>query len=43
MEPSSVEGSGEVDIGKVVPNHYKSDICFLYPYLFNLVLLLHLK
>ena len=23
MEPSPVEGRGEVDVDKVVPNHYK--------------------
>ena len=43
MEPSPVKGSGEVDVGKVVLNHYKSGFCFLYHYLFNLVLLLHLN
>ena len=42
MEPSPVEGLGEVDVGKVVPNHYKFGFFFLYPYLFNL-LLLHLN
>ena len=42
MEPSSVEGLEEVDVGKVVPNHYKFEFCFLYPYFFNL-LLLHLN
>ena len=25
MEPSPVEGRGEVDVGKGVSNHYKSD------------------
>ena len=39
MEPLLVEGLGEVDVGKVVPNHYKSGCCFLYPYLFNVLLL----
>ena len=28
-----------MDVGKVVPNHYKFGFCFLYPYLFNLLLL----
>ena len=39
MEPSPVEGRGEVDVGKGVPNHYKSGFCFLYPYFFILLLL----
>ena len=43
MKPSPVEGLGEVDVGKVVPDHYKSGFYFLYPYFFNLVLLLHLN
>ena len=37
MEPSLVEGLGEVDIGKVVPNHYKFGFFFFYSYLFNLL------
>ena len=40
MEPSPIEGREEVDVGKGVLNHYKSGFCFLYPYLFT-VLLLH--
>ena len=43
MKPLLVEGREEVDIGKVMSNHYKSGFCFLYPYFFNLVLLLHLN
>ena len=39
MEPSLVEGRGEVDMGKGVPNHYKFRFYFLYPYLFTLLLL----
>ena len=39
METSPVEGRGEVEVGKGVPNHYKSGFCFLYPYLFTLLLL----
>ena len=29
-----------MDVGKVVPNHYKSGFCFLYPYFFYLLLLI---
>ena len=28
MEPSPIEGVGEVDVGKVVPNHYKFGFSF---------------
>ena len=39
VEPSPVEGRGEVDVGKGVSNHCKSGFFFLYPYLFTLTLL----
>ena len=39
MEPSPVEGRGEVDVGKGVSNHYKSGFCFLYLYPITLLLL----
>ena len=40
MEPSPIEGYGEVDVGKGVPNHYKFGFCFLYPYFYIYILLL---
>ena len=43
MELSSVEGRGEVNVGKGVSNHYKSRFLFLYPYLFTLSLLIQLN
>ena len=39
MEPSPVEGRGEVDVGKGVLNHYKSGFFFPFPYIFTLSLL----
>ena len=39
MEPSPVEGKGEVDVGNGVPNHFKFRFSILYPYLFTLSLL----
>ena len=41
MEPSLVEGRGEVDVGKSVSNRYKSGVCFLYPYLLFIVIALN--
>ena len=38
MEPSPIEGLGEVDVGKSVPNDYKSSFVFSIP-IFHLLLL----
>ena len=41
MEPSQVEGLGEVNIGKSVSNHYKSDFVFFIP-IFHLLFVIAL-